>query len=354
MLTQFDRVLIIDSSGWKLNPKLQEQFRGTGGSGILAGIKLQFAFDFVSSTFAHFELTNGTTPDQRYANNIPSWLRKRDLILFDLGYFNLDVLNEIAALGTYFVCRYFNPTTIFIKKGDSFECLDLFLLLRTLKTRALFDIDVYLGGKTKIPCRLTVVQLSQEQRSKKLRKLNENAYQKGRTLSRDARFLASYNIYVTNVPRNVLSPSEVSQIYRLRWNIELLFKQFKSTMKLHVWNHGNEFRLRCEILGTLIIAAIIMAFHGIVQAMNIQNSNTEISFEKVFKLFKNNAYEILEAVTLPLKRLRRFVRNFFNLIFDNCRKESRTTRPSTLQALETQKTKRRTNVSKKVLISCVV
>ena len=43
----------------------------------------------------------------------------------------------------------------------------------------------------------------------------------------------------TNVPRSVLSARQVERTYRLRWQIELLFKEWKSYANLHEFQSAN-------------------------------------------------------------------------------------------------------------------
>ena len=104
-----------------VNKNLKETFKGSGGSGSPAGIKLQFAFDLISSTFAHFDITQGNVPDQKYTHTIPTWLKKGDLILFDLGYFCISVLSKIAQAKAFFVSRYLHGTSIYIKVENNLK-----------------------------------------------------------------------------------------------------------------------------------------------------------------------------------------------------------------------------------------
>ena len=344
----FNRVLPIDSSGWGLHKKLKDLFPGCGGSGSPAGVKLQCMFDLLTSTFILFDITIGKIPDQKYTRNIPSWLKKGDLVLPDLGYFCLSVMKEIIAIGAFFVSRYLHGTILYIKVNGEFQKLDLFKLLREYKTHSLLELNVYMGAE-KVPCRLIAVRLPEEQRNEKLRKLKEKAKKRGRTLSKQERFLAPWNIYVTNVNSETLTAIDVAQMYRLRWSVELLFKQFKSTLKMHVWSHGNQFRLKCELLATLIVATIIMSFHGLAQAMLWRTAKKEISFEKLFKLFKNSAYQLFSALTLSLRELQQTFRDLFAQIQKYCKKESRKSRPSSLQALLFHKNVRCTTISLRTL-----
>ena len=61
-----------------------------------------------------------------------------------------------------------------------------------------------------------------------------------------ARLIASWNrskreyrFLVTNLPRSRYSAKAVDQVYRLRWQIELLFKEWKSYANLHAFNTAN-------------------------------------------------------------------------------------------------------------------
>ncbi|MBU1534261.1 transposase [Myxococcota bacterium] len=60
-----------------------------------------------------------------------------------------------------------------------------------------------------------------------------------------------YRIYITNVPTSVLSSAEVSHTCRARWEIELIFKEFKSHYRIHQLNTP-----RKVVVETLIYKAI--------------------------------------------------------------------------------------------------
>ena len=41
-----------------------------------------------------------------------------------------------------------------------------------------------------------------------------------------------YSIYITNIPKEKVSAKMIGTLYRIRWQIELIFKEFKSLMKI--------------------------------------------------------------------------------------------------------------------------
>ena len=63
----------------------------------------------------------------------------------------------------------------------------------------------------------------------------------------------AYLVLVTNVPQSRLTAREVAQVYRLRWQIELLFKEWKSHANLH------EFSSACPALVEGLIWASLCA-----------------------------------------------------------------------------------------------
>lgn len=330
---RFKRIIIGDSCSWQVKPELESEFKGCGGDGSAAGIKVQFFFNLLTSAFSCFDIKQGSESDQGYADNIPKYLKRGDLALFDLGYFKLLVLQKLITLGAFFVSRYLHGTDVFIKSGDEFKKLDLIKLLSKLKTNSAFDFTVYLGSKHKVPVRFVAVRLPQAVINQRLRKLREKAKKKGRTLSKREQVLAQWNMFVTNTTSDLLSASEITQIYRLRWSVELLFKQFKSTLKIHESNHGNKFRIQCEIIGSLIVAAIIMSFHGLAQALLWKKHQQEISFEKLFKFFKNNSYSLFHLPQLSASKLKGFFTQLFFQVFQQCKKETRKSRPSSIASV---------------------
>ena len=332
---KFKRVIVVDSTSWQLHKKLEDRFGGCGGDASPAGIKVQVFLDALSSVLTEFEVTSGDVPDQKYAPNISEIFKKDDLALFDLGYFKLSVLSDLIKQGTSFVSRYLHGTTVLIPSSTGFKTLDLFKLLKKLKENQAFEFDIYLGAQDKLPCRMVATRLPKDEANEKIRKLRENAKKKGKILSKREIVFAQWNIFVTNTDASVLTAIEVTQTYRLRWSIELLFKQFKSTLNLHRWNHGNEYRIQCEILGTLIVAAILMIFHGLAQALIWREDqyHNEISVEKLFKLFKNNAYQLLNALKLAIRDIRALFKNLLTQILKKKKKESRKSRPSTMHSV---------------------
>ena len=124
---------------------------------------------------------------------------------------------------------------------------------------------VYMGqGKTQTPsCRLVCLRVSASVAKDRRRRFRQQARKKGRTVSPRHLALCDWTLLITNVPEKWLPLHMVRALYTLRWQIELLFKQFKSILRVHHSNTGNEHRLRCELYGKLIAAVWVHRIHAV-------------------------------------------------------------------------------------------
>lgn len=66
----------------------------------------------------------------------------------------------------------------------------------------------------------------------------------------------TYTILVTNVARGILTARQVTELYRLRWQIELVFKEWKSYANLHAFTSANPAIVEGLIWASLCAAAL--------------------------------------------------------------------------------------------------
>jgi hypothetical protein len=68
-----------------------------------------------------------------------------------------------------------------------------------------------------------------------------------------------YTWLITNLPRDDFSLGDISDAYRLRWQVELLFKEWKSYANLHRFNTGNP-HLEEGLIWASVAAAVLRRF----------------------------------------------------------------------------------------------
>jgi len=226
ILKRFTHVTILDSSTIGLPDEMHERFQGCGGSygSGLAAMKLQTEFDLRSGALTHVEIEAGRSPDGATSRQ-EARHGKGSLRIADLGYFALAVLATMHAAGAYFLSRLQFGTHILLPSGLPVEVLQWL----TKQCGPFVDVSVLLGQEQHLPCRLIAWRLPREQANRRRQKLRqETMKKKGREPSAARLAWCDWTILVTNVPADLLTPKEAAVLYRARWQVELLFKRWKS------------------------------------------------------------------------------------------------------------------------------
>lgn len=129
--TPFTAVHIADSTSFALPASLKEGFPGNGGGASVAGAKIQLVWEYLSHSFAHLALVAGTTPDNKYIDTVVGLARRGALFLFDLGYFKMKALSQIAEAGAYFLTRHHHQAALFEARAGRLCPIELVVWLRT-------------------------------------------------------------------------------------------------------------------------------------------------------------------------------------------------------------------------------
>lgn len=88
---------------------------------------------------------------------------------------------------------------------------------------------------------------------KRIRKATKYSNRKdGYQLSKDYKIKSHYSIFITNVPRDILSIAQIQRTYKLRWQIEIIFKTWKSHLSIHKVKYIKKERLECQLLAKFI------------------------------------------------------------------------------------------------------
>jgi hypothetical protein len=126
--------------------------------------------------------------------------------------------------------------------------------------RGVVDVEVQLGAK-RFPCRLVAIHVSEEIAARRRQKIYEKAYDKGRQPSQEYLALQEWTLFVTNCPPSLLAWKEVVVLYRARWQIERLFKLWKSYNGLGERDTNATAVRQMADIYTKLIAVIVQ--HGI-------------------------------------------------------------------------------------------
>ena len=253
LLQRFNGVHIQDSSTVVLPDELAVIWTGCGGStsqNTSSSVKLHLRLDLNTGKLAGPYLLSGKLHDMN--PQIP-WepLPVGALRIGDLGYYNLKEFRKMDSEGVYWLSRVKSNCVLYYHDNR----WDLLGILEKYCKDSM-DIQVLLGADERIPCRLMAVRVSDDVARLRRCKLISEAKDKGKPLSDKALKLASWIVLCCNIPHEMLSLDEAFVLMRTRWQIELIFKLWKSHGCIDEWRSENPWRILCEVYTKLIVMLI--------------------------------------------------------------------------------------------------
>jgi hypothetical protein len=256
LIEQFNGAYLDDATHISLPADLAEQFPGCGGSTQTAGaatMKIMLRWEVLSAQCVQLHVSGARCADTTLADEL-SPLPRGALRLGDLGFFKLSMLRDLAKAGVFFISKLKHATALHVE-GRRIEDLAKWL---NHQGGNRVDADVKLGGgrKARVECRLIAWRLSDDQAAQRRAKLLKEAQDKGYKASEEALALCAWLVLVSNVPRSMLSAKEVMEVYRVRWQVELVFKTWKSDLKVDEWRTKKCGRIQAEIYGKLLGAVV--------------------------------------------------------------------------------------------------
>lgn len=303
LLRSFRRVCLIDSTGTTLPENLRDVWRGSGGDGPSSAMKLQLMLDYKKGEYVNVATTDGVTPDQSYIKEATKLLGKDDLAIFDLGYFNKEALFDISQVGGYFLSRLNHQVSLY-KEVDGE--LRKFHLAKELKRKArkgvrFWELEVWLTkGNSRLKVRLIAEGVPDGVASKRRRKVRQKARRNGYEPSAEYLYLLGWSLYITTISKEVLKAELVSLVYGIRWQIELVFKAWKSYHGLSELKGRRLERVECFIYGRLIMMTIMAFLFGSVRRHLWTMKKREPSFFGTIDHFQLKAGKTLCSIANPL------------------------------------------------------
>lgn len=231
VLAQFNGVYLTDCT----------QVKWTGG-GTKVGVRLE-----LQGGTLQVSLSDLTQHDQK-TEVIERPLPPGAVHLGDLGFFKLKRFGDWNEQGVYWLSRYKVGTRLMTLAGQELD-------LKTFLTGdAPITLPVMVGTHRAVKAFLLAAPLSEAALSKRQARMKDQARRDQRPISHRQAQLASWTIYLTNIAD--LTFAQANILARTRWQIELLFKLWKSHGKVMISRSANPLRQQCEgyakLLGVVI------------------------------------------------------------------------------------------------------
>ena len=319
----FQRVLIGDCTSFALPPQFTTTYKGPGGKYPGSAIKLYYEYDFLSGTFSCLAEDGWARSDQTF--NSAKRINKGDLVLKDLGFYQVPFLRELHQKGAYFVSRI--PVGSRLFRDGKPVALSKLVETSSVST-AVQEFSIGIGSNVKERVALGEVRLILEKvplavYEQKMRRTKVLCASKGRQPSKDQLFWNQYNLFITNIPQELLSVQQVRNTYRVRWQIEILFKAWKSVFQIHQVKPMQLYRFQCLLWSSLLLILLFMPLLGFFKQFYWLQKQREVSEWKLLVWLKNHVE--LFCTSLPNKSISlwAFAQKLYDYIQEDGFKEKR-------------------------------
>jgi hypothetical protein len=253
VLRQFEGVYLRDATTVRLPACLARFLPGRKGRADVAeaaAVKLVLEVEVTAGRFTELSVLGGTAND-RTAEVSAKPLPRGSLLLEDMGFLSGERLRGYVEQGVYVLTRVPCWAAFYVKKGGGFKRLDLLSWLRKAQgNQARRRVHVF--HKEKLSMRLLAARVPEEVAEARRERVRQEAKQRGREVSQKKLDLCEWNVMLTNAPRALIGVHEACDLRRVRWQIELVFKVFKSEAGIDRTRSGDGWRVLTELFAKLL------------------------------------------------------------------------------------------------------
>ena len=249
------------------------------------------------------EILKATGNDSNKTTDLAAKLVMLELIIFDLGYYNARAFKDIDEKGAFFISRIKANTKFYEEnpqKANKYIKVDITKELK-LYGKTTVDKYIYIGRNTntQMKVRLVAVRLPNTVAAERIRKARKKANARGKALTKEQIRLLAWNVMITNVPDDMLGAETICELYRMRWQIELIFKCWKGCFKVDEMNNVGDKYFECLLYGRLIVITLMTTIYSRLVYTVYSQSRELISFIRFFKSLREKISNLITILTVP-------------------------------------------------------
>jgi hypothetical protein len=325
LLQRFSAVVLLDCTTIVLPDALGLWWPGCGGSSVThtqAALKVGVRFDLCNGALRGPLLFDGRTHESTTTVQTAP-LPPRALRVADLGFFDLEVLAQTGTQDSYWLSRLHGGTAVYDADGRRWDVVALLAAQGTTQV----DLPVRLGVQQRLAARLLAVRVPQEVADQRRRRLRAAARDRGRSPSAASLAGCAWTILVTNVPPALLSLREALVLARARWQVELLFKLWKSHGQIDASRSRKPWRVLTEVYAKLL-AMVVQHWLLLTGCWRYPAR----SLVKAAQTVRQHALHLASALACPTF-LSQAIGVIHRCLAAGCRLNRRNTKPNTYQLL---------------------
>ena len=315
-LNDFRRVRIKDSTCFQLPKNMRDKYAGSGGCSSKAAVRIQFEYDYKTGEVVVLSINQFNHQDNKDALESLENVKEKDLIIRDLGYISIKALRELDNLNASYLNRL-NSTTYVFEKNENHQYvkLDFTKVKREMIKKGLTYLDkvVYMGAIEKYKVRLVIQDIPDNNINERIRKLKKESKKKNRKLKQSTIDRATLNLFITNIDQETLPASKLRPLYRLRWQIELMFKVWKSVGNIHKIKKMKVERFETILYAKLLWLIINWKLLWQIQIHLWKEKKILISFIKAHKTILDRIDHLRNIIIHRSKKLITFINDLYQM-----------------------------------------
>ena len=325
----FKRVRIKDSTRYSVPKEYASVYKGQGGIGTPAQISIQYEYDLLTGNAMDLKLTSACRNDQQDSRETLHSIEKGDLLIRDLAYTGQAYIKHISSVGAFYLNRLNSKWRVFDKESKP---INFARILKKLKKYSLpliaLEIFISIDGEL-LPSRLIVSRVDHRTYKKRTEKAQIAACSKGYQVSESYKTRAWLNLFITNIPTQWLSAEQVRATYSLRWQIELIFKVWKSQGQINKVKAMKIQRFQCQLIARLLWLLLHYQALKIVQQCIEVNCSVWKFYKVAFRLS-----HLLRQAILKRKSFDLWLMKILHIAVKKYRTETKAQKPCTFEVIK--------------------
>ena len=183
-------------------------------------------------------------------------------------------------------------------------------------------------GKGEFPTRMLIGIVPEHVYEERIRRKQKQDKKNGRKMKEKTKLLYHFNLFVTNAKADKLPLDKIMPLYLFRWQVELMFKNWKSVFSIHKLQKMKETRYITMLYIRLIFIIINLQIVNRVQSVISKQKwkKNILSSQKALQTLKNMFLEVLKILRCKQEKSVKCLKNIYNILSKNHWREERKNR----------------------------
>ncbi len=269
------RILLQDATQLRLHPSNSKNFKGMRNqSGWTSCVKLDTVSNLNTGELLPTLLSEGKEQDRVNGHHLFEYLIAGDLVLRDMGYFDVSAFARIEQRDAFWISRLTAVAKVRVSGSTPLEVI----LSETQLDK--LDLEVEVTG-SRYKCRLIAIRVPEEITNQRRAKSKAHRKRMGSQASKQSLQREGWSLYLTNLESEDFEGMEIAKLYEQRWGIEIRFRALKGSAHIREMLSRQANETHMEILLTAVMIFAHLGGHALRYFGTKRSKSKQLSIEKI-------------------------------------------------------------------------